>query len=417
LLYNILTRVRILYASGGIHDIIALLIIREMRVKELKRSHSQEKDIVVVSAVKKREIDKFIRLQYDLYKGDSNFVPPLRLDMKGIVKASPMFRKGPYERYIAFKGGRLAGRLIVVIDEELNRKKGRRHGYITLFECVEDYEVAKALLDKAMDWFRERGVTYVKGPVSPTGGDDYRGFLYEGFDSPPVLMNSYNFKYYNDFFEEYGFKKHLDLYAFRYDLSDVVGARRDKAVEYAMKRYGFTVDRLDLSNIEKEIRDIKKILDIAMPEDWEDMTPPSLGAIRELAVNYKRLAEPDIIYIARTKEQRDPIGFSVALPNYNEILIRMNGRLFPFGFLKLLSGKRKLKSARIFILFVVPEYRKKGVSGTIFYKSLKAGMDLGYTWGEGSTIGETNHGMIRDAEGAGGKKYKTYRIYGMDLSK
>jgi GNAT superfamily N-acetyltransferase len=387
-----------------------------LKVKKLKKTGPERKGIEVFRADSRQDIRRFIQLQYDLYKGDDNFVAPLRMEMKGIVtgKHNSMLKRGPFERYIAFKDGCPAGRVIVGIDEELNRKKGYMHGYLSLFECIEDYEVAKALLDKAAGWLREKGITYVQGPVSPTGGDDYRGFLYEGFDSPPVLMNSYNFKYYNDFFDRYGFKKWLDLYAFRYDLDDVVGAKRDKAVEYAMKRYGFTADPLDLDNIEGEIKDIKRILDIAMPEEWEDMTPPSLDTIREFASVYRKLAEPDLIYIART-EQGEPIGFSVALPNYNEIFIKMKGRLFPFGFLKLLTGKKHIKSGRIFILFVVPEYRKKGVSGVIFYKSLKAGMQLGYTWGEGSTIGETNRGMIRDAEGAGGKRYKIYRIYGLEL--
>ena len=222
--------------------------------------------------------------------------------------------------------------------------------------------------------------------------------------------------YYADFFDRYGFKKDLDLYAYYFDLKNLDGLhgiKRKKVVEYAMKRYGYSVDVFDIDNTESEIRDIKKILDIAMPEDWADMVPPSLDSIREFATTYKKLAEPDMIYIARSKGE--PIGFSVALPNYNEIMIHMNGRLFPFGFLKLLSGKKKIKSGRSFILFVIPEYRKKGVSGSMFFKTFEACLKKGYVWGEGSTIGDINQNMRKDAEGAGGEHYKTYRIYGKEI--
>ncbi len=376
-----------------------------------------EKDVHITEAKTRRDIKRFIDLQYRLYRGDKNFVPPLRLDIKGIVTGenNPLFKKGPFIRYIATRNGHTVGRIIAGTDEELNRKKGYRKGYITLFECEEDYTVAKALFDKAIEWLRQRDITYVRGPVSPTGGDDYRGLLFMGFDSPPALMNSYNPTWYNHFFERYGFTKDIDLCAFYYDLSDVAGAKRDRAVSYAMKRYGFSVEPVNFKNIEKEIRDIKAVLDVAMPDEWADLTPPSTDSIREFATTYKRLAEPELVYVARTVEG-NPIGFSVALPNYNEVLIKIkDGRLFPFGIFKILFRKKYIKSARIFILFVIPEYRKRGVSGVIFYKSLRASIRMGYTWGDGSTIGDVNHNMIRDARGAGGKHYKTYRVYGMNV--
>src|SRR5690554_1076872 len=122
-----------------------------MRVKKLKKSNYGAEDIYVARAETRSDIKKFIRFQYDLYKGDRNFVPPLRMDMKGIVTGenSPLLKKGPYERFIAYKGEQPAGRIIVGIDEELNSKKRYNHGYFTLFECIEDYEVAKALIDTA----------------------------------------------------------------------------------------------------------------------------------------------------------------------------------------------------------------------------------------------------------------------------
>ncbi len=372
--------------------------------------------ITVVKAESSHDIREFVNFQYRHYKGNKNFVPPLRKDMKSMVtgKTNPLFKRGPVSLFIARKNGQTAGRIAAGIDEDLNAGKNSMNGYITLFESVDDYEVAKMLFDRSTGWLKEMGMTMVKGPVSPTGGDDTKGLLIDCFDRPPVLMNSYNYSYYPDFFEKYGFCKDLDLYAYYYDVEKCTHKSRKKVVEYAMKRYEFKVDSIDLDNVEKEIVDIKRILDIAMPEDWDDLVPPSLDEIRGFAGSYRKLAEPRIICIARSNEGT-PVGFLVSLPNFNEVFIKMNGRLFPFGFLKLLNYKKHIKSGRTFILFVIPEYRKKGVSGAMFYKVMNEAKNMDYIYGEGSTIGETNYTMRRDADRAGGEHYKTYRIYGLEI--
>jgi GNAT superfamily N-acetyltransferase len=236
----------------------------------------------------------------------------------------------------------------------------------------------------------------------------------EGFDGPPVLMNSYNPPYYVSLFEKSGFKKHLDLYAYYYDLSIIDLDRYTRPVEYAMKRYDFRVEPIKLKYIEREMLDIKQVLDAAMPEEWEDLTPPSLEEIKAEARKLRHLADPNLIYIARNGCR--PIGFSVALPDYNQVLRHLNGRIFPWGFLKFLWLKRKISGGRLFVLFVIPEYRKKAVSSAILFKTLQAAKARGYIYGEGSTIGETNTSMKRDAEGMGGKHYRTYRIFYKDLT-
>jgi GNAT superfamily N-acetyltransferase len=157
------------------------------------------------------------------------------------------------------------------------------------------------------------------------------------------------------------------------------------------------------------LADIKKILDISVPEEWEDLAPPSMEEIQAWGRKLVPVAEPNLIYIARSEGQ--PIGFSIALPDYNQVLIHMKGKWLPFGFIKYLLHKSKIKGGRIFILFVVPEFRKKGVTAAIYYKSMSWAQQRGYIYGEGSTIGETNLAMRRDAERVGGVHYKTYRIY------
>lgn len=372
--------------------------------------------IDIVEIKDRQGLKKFIDFAWDIYKGDSCWVPPLKSDMMDTLtgKNNPLFKNGPHTFFMVYRYGKPAGRILTGINENLNKKKNRNEGYISLFECVDDEEISCALFDAALSWLKARGVTCVKGPVSPTNGDDYRGLLVEGFDGPPVLMNSYNPPYYVSLFEKSGFKKHLDLYAYYYDLSIIDLDRYARPVEYAMKRYDFRVEPIKLKYIEREMLDIKQVLDAAMPEEWEDLTPPSIEEIKAEARKLRHLADPNLIYIARNGCR--PIGFSVALPDYNQVLRHLNGRIFPWGFLKFLWLKRKISGGRLFVLFVIPEYRKKAVSSAILFKTLQAAKARGYIYGEGSTIGETNTSMIRDAEGMGGKHYRTYRIFYKDLT-
>jgi len=393
--------------------------------------------ISVRSVVTKNDLRTFITLPWKLYRSDPNWIPPLISEMRSTLTGpdNPQFAAGPHVLALAYRlpadgggrggagiGGRggagagrprVVGRVVAGINERVNRAKDRKTGYVSLFESGSDYDVARALFDWACGWLREKGMTAVQGPVSPTNGDDYRGLLVKGFDSPPVLMDTYNPSFYVDFFERYGFVKDIDLFAYLYR-PDSLSGRYDKVAAYAMSRYGYRTDPLSIKHLDRDLRDLKEVLDKAMPEEWADMVPPTYEELEGIGRTLRPLAEPEICCLARTGAG-EPIGFIIGLPNYNEVLARLNGRLWPFGFAKFLWYRRRIKSARFFVAFVVPDWRKKGVTGAMFVHVLRAGRRLGYEWAEGSTIGETNYPMRRDAERAGGEHYKTYRIYRKDL--
>lgn len=374
---------------------------------------------IVVKLVKSRR-DKmdFIKFQWHIYKNDPFWIPPLIMDMKDTLnpRKNALMNLGPYAYFLAYKDGELAGRIGTGADDRLNAAKNRREGYVTLFECVSDFEVAKALFDTALNWLREQGYDSVTGPQSPTNGDDYRGLLIKGYGSQPVLMDSYNPPYYVEFFDQYGFEKQFDRLAFYYDLRGEIPARRIKAMNYAMKRYGFHCDKVDIKRLKDEMRDVKTVIDESMPE-WPDMIPPSWDEVEKEADKLLQVIDPDLVWFARTDDTNRPIGFAVALPDYNLIFKRINGRLFPTGLFKLLWYKKRLAGARSLILFVSPDWQKKGVSGAILLSAFIAAKEKGYVYGEGGTVHEFNANMVREALGYGGDQYKTYRIYIKDLKK
>lgn len=366
----------------------------------------------VVPVVSSRERRQFIEVSWNVFRNDPNWVPPLRADIRRILigKENALAACGPRQFFLAMRDDIAVGRIGVGINDELNRRKGKSLGYITLFESVDDYRVASALLDAATGWLKQRGMKKVIGPVSPTNGDDYKGLLVDGFSGAPAFMNSYNPPYYPVFFERYGLTKESDLFAYHFDLTQPISERMQKAVAYATRRYGFRADALDLGRMEREVRDIKQVLDRAIPDDWENFTPPSVHDLWNMVRQMAPVADPEIVRIART-HSGEPIGFGLAMPDLNQAFIRLNGRLGLTNLLKFVRLRKRIDGVRFFVLLVVPEYHNKGVPGAIFLEGLKAAARRGYRYCEGSTIGETNWPMRRTAEGAGGRHYRTYRIY------
>lgn len=365
----------------------------------------------------KKTLNNFVDFIYENYKGDKNFVPPLRSDYIKYVQGvdNDLNEAGPNTKYICYDDDKVVGRLLVGVNNIINEYHGFKEGYISLFECVENYEYAEKLLDKAIEFLKSHGMTKVKGPLSLPGGEDNRGFIVDNFDAQPFIMNTYNKKYYNDFFIKYGFEKYFDCYAYKDTIENADIERYEKLVPYAMKKFDFRVDNIDLTNVDKDAMDIMNVLERALPREWDDFAPPREEEIRKIVKQLVPFADSDLIFIARDNKTNEPIGFNITLPDYNQAIKKMNGRLFPFGFLKFLYYKRKINRLRFFVLFVVPEYRKKGVTSVMYLKTYLNALKKGYTELEGSTIWEYNRDMMNDVESFGAKINITYRIYQKDI--
>lgn len=365
----------------------------------------------------KKTLNDFVDFIYENYEGDKNFVPPLRSDYIKYVQGvdNDLNEAGPNIKYICYDDDKVVGRLLVGVNNIINEYHGFKEGYISLFECVENYEYAEKLLDKAIEFLKSHGMTKVKGPLSLPGGEDNRGFIVDNFDAQPFIMNTYNKKYYNDFFIKYGFEKYFDCYAYKDTIENADIERYEKLVPYAMKKFDFRVDNIDLTNVDKDAMDIMNVLERALPREWDDFAPPREEEIRKIVKQLVPFADSDLIFIARDNKTNEPIGFNITLPDYNQAIKKMNGKMFPFGFLKFLYYKRKINRLRFFVLFVVPEYRKKGVTSVMYLKTYLNALKKGYTELEGSTIWEYNRDMMNDVESFGAKINITYRIYQKEI--
>ncbi len=370
----------------------------------------------IVEVKSKRQKKDFIMFPFKLYKNDSLWVPLLIRDMKKIIEGSGslLFQSGPHTFFLAYEGTEVVGRLAVGIDEKLNKLRNKQEGYITLFECVNDKKIAFTLLDTAISWLKDKGMKYVSAFVSPTNGDDFRGMLVENFEDPPLIYTSYNPSYYVDFFENYGFKRDHVFLAFKYNLKSLPLDDAIRVIEYAKKKFGFITRPADYSKFKREAKALQYIIERAeIPLEYDYLIPPTQEEILSLAKELKNFIPPNFIQFAWVKDE--PVGFAVTIPDYNQVLKKLMGRLFPLGFLKFLWYKRKINRARVFLSFVLPEYQSKGIPAALFVELLKYARSLGYEFAEGSTININNVKMCKEAEGAGGIPYKKFAIYGRDI--
>jgi hypothetical protein len=239
-----------------------------------------------------------------------------------------------------------------------------------------------------------------------------------GFDGPPALLNSYNPPWYGEVFEKHGFVKSLDLYAYSFDIAQIAANNNEPVIRYAMARFGYHVDTLDKQNLERDFRDIHQVLAATIPTfEGEHMAVPSLADVEKMGRNLLTVADPEIICIARTNFENRPIGLVVALPDYNRVLRQIRGgRLFPFGWLALARGRKKIDAIRVFMQFVIPKYQRKAVNNAIFLQMCYNAVVRGYRTGDGSTIGESNAQSRASVERLGGIHYRTYRLYRKPLA-
>ena len=373
--------------------------------------------MIHVKALEKTQkgIRDFLDLPYRLYRKDPNWVPPLyAAQSRSLLGENNPLLVGEHQFFIAYEDERPVSRVLAGIDRRLNERLDEQRGYISLFETEENIDYARAVLDAALDYLRGLGMKRVIGPNTPGFNDFSKGLLAEGFDGAPVLFNPYNPPFYNDFFKEYGFAKHRDHYAYWLLLGDFPEDEFRKLGEMAQKRFQFHIKSVDPRRIDHQVLSdqMARVINEAFPADWE-LVPPTKGDIASEIKNFLNYTEPGLIVMAYANER--PIGLMVTFPDYNLLLKTNQGRLFPFGWLTMLIGRKSLRVARCSMLFVSPDYQNKAVTVAMAVAAHQNIRKLGIKAIEASTIDETNIPSILSAERMGAKRYRVYRQYAKEL--
>ena len=370
-----------------------------------------------------RDIEDFIRFPFKLYQGDPNWVPPLLSEQRKFLspEGNPFFDHAEVALWLARRNGEVVGTISSHIDHLHNQIHDEQIGMFGLFEMVEDYAVAEALLSTAREWVRERGMTALRGPLSFSQNHECV-LLIDGFDGSPVVMMAYNPRYYIDFYERFGLSKAKDLYAYIGDLAQFEGdpgklpTKIVRVTEKVKKRTGIITRSADMKNYSEEIERAEQVYNQAWEKNW-GFVPLTDAEIEKLAADLKQIIDPELAVVAEINGE--PIGVAIAIPDANQVLKHLNGRLLPFGWIKALWYARKVTGSRLLVLGVVQEYRGRGIEALLMFETLKAAVLNGYKSIELSWILEDNDMMNRiilnTAEPYGTHVYRTYRMYQMPV--
>jgi hypothetical protein len=362
----------------------------------------------------KRDLERFFDVADPIYAGDPNWVPPLRSDVAKVFQdENPFFRHGEMQLFVARRGGRDVARVAGILDRNHNELHGERVVFFGFFESPDDPEVARALVDAVAVWGRERKMTVLRGPTNPTLNDEV-GLLVDGYDSPPVLMMTYNPRYYGPLLEGQGLVKAKDLLAFWFPLEEKPLERLSRVADRFRKRESHVnVRNVSKGGLAKDLPKIREVYNEAWEKNWGfvPMTPEEMDF---MAARLKPLLVEELVWIAespRPDGSLEPIAFMLMLPDYNVAIAKTGGRLLPFGWLKFLLASRKIKTVRVLALGIKRAHRMSGVQSIMMADSLRFLLGKGYTGAEVSWLLEDNELVIGAVRLWGGKLYKTYRIY------
>lgn len=347
-----------------------------------------------------------------LYRDDPNWVPPLRANQKELLgfKYHPFYDQARICNFVALRNGLPCGRIAAIDNQAHNRAHpDDRRGFIGFFECIDDQQVANQLFDSARQWLRERGLVDVRGPTNPSLNYEC-GLLVQNFSMPPTFLMTYNPPYYQRLWEEYGFVKAQDLYSFsgHRDQLRMMEKKIFFVVQEATRRFDIRVRKMDTSRFAGEVRTFLALYNDSMEGNWGHV-PMSTAEILHVSRNLRHLIVPQLAQVAEINGR--PVGAVLGLLDYNPRIKQIDGRLYPFGFLKIVRNRRQIRRIRIVAANVVPEYQRWGLGLVLAAHLLPPALEWGIEEGEFSWVLESNQLSRKSLERGNVSLEKIHRIY------
>ena len=368
-------------------------------------------NITIRPLASRSETVEFIKLQWKFYTDHPQWVPPLIFDRKKLLdtRKNPFFQHADIQLFIAEKNGAPVGRIAALTNANHNAVHQDNTGFYGFFESINDQDVANALFEAAAAWLRGKGKDRMRGPMNPSINDEM-GLLIDGFDRPPQILMTYNPRYYADLHEGFGLTKVKDLFAYLLTKDTVLTPKLERGQALVRQRYNLNVRDVDFKNIKSEVRILKDLYNRGWEKNW--------GAVAMTDAEFDFLAKDLTQVLGNFREfaflvEKDgiPVGFSLTLPDINQILItNKRGWMIP-GIFKLLTGSKKIDQLRMIVLGLLPEYRGKGIDAVLYYEVIQRGLKRGIMSAEASWILEDNVMINRAMQMMNAVPYKIYRMF------
>ena len=366
------------------------------------------------------ELKRFVKVPFRLHRDSEQWVPPLVFERMQFLdrKKNPWFEHGEAEFFLAERDGEDVGRISAHLDHRWDEFQGGKDAMFGFFETAEDPEVVRALFDAATEWAAGKGRDRILGPMDFTTNDEI-GILIEGFERAPMILEPWHPPYYQRLIEAEGFGKAMDVLMWELRMGQLKeGEKFDpsihEAAEKALRDEGITIRNMRKRDMAAEVRRFMDVYNEAWGDNW-GFVPITDAEVEFQAKNLKQVLDEEWTFMA--EKDGEVVGAALTLPDINQVMTKLNGRLLPFGWAKFLLGKRKIDRLRVFALGVKHDYRHTGVAAGLYLEHIKlAAQPDKIHWGEMGWILETNKPMNRAMEGMGGKIVKKYRLYERPLA-
>jgi len=359
----------------------------------------------------------FLHLPYTLYRGDPHWVAPLRMTerRRWSARHNATLRTRSVRRFVARRQGRVVGRIAAVVDEAFASRWCPGSGLFGFFESVDDERVSRALFAAAEAALQGQGVQQVLGPVNLSTQDEV-GLLVDGFRFPPTVLSPYNPPYYERLVQGAGYAKVRDYHAYLWTPDQRRSPAVDRVVAAATRRAGgyagLVLRPADPRRWDEEVRMLHRLYNTAFAGVW-GFVPISWDEFAQRASEFKPFYRPELVIVAEV--EGEPAGFGLLLPDVNEALAGLNGRLLPFGWLRLMRRVPRIRSGRLILLGVLPAFKGRGLAALIADRMIEPARKAGIRRVELSLVLEDNRPMSGVIRAFGCPVVKTFRLYGKSL--
>jgi GNAT superfamily N-acetyltransferase len=365
----------------------------------------------------RRDRREFIELPFRLHANAERWIPPLKLERRLFLseRFNSWFRHADAELFLARRDGRVVGRVSAQIDRNFNAYQGNDWGMFGFLELEEDAEVMGALLDAAAGWLRARGRDRMVGPMDFTMNDE-AGVLIDGFDREPFVKQPWHPPYYQRLCEEQGLTKAVDLLMWELYIEGRGNVHRS-IVEMAERlgpEHGIRIRKMSRRHLRRDLDLFAETYNEAWKDNW-GFTPYTEADLDTYAKDLQLVFDRNWFMVAQKVDDGETVGIAITVPDINQVLKRMKGRILPFGWWHFLRRRRIMDRVRVGFLGVKPEYQHAGVAAGLYIEHFDMAEATPQTWGEMGWILETNEAMNRGMEGMGGKVVKRYRVYEREL--